>query len=392
MRKPLLAFFLLLSVLPVPPVTAADGQIASVACSQWRWGIGDDPIGYDGWEDSHDDFTDTSAQSGGDILRWLSPTSSYWQSVEATTTGDEVAVVWMLCIRQDDVITTDQLTTVHDLIRDRWPTQPLYVIPLDVKRPDPCNEGEYEQSVEHRDWVLDTFPNTLPGPELMPTLSADEVHVACHPNQAGIDRYSAMLAEWVPAMLAGTTPEGSGRFTDDDGNTHEGYIEAIAEAGITLGCNPPDNDRFCPDDFVSRAQMASFLDRARDLPATAIDAFLDDNGSTHEAAINRVAAAGITVGCDAADPSRYCPSANVTRGQMATFLDRAFELAATAVDFFTDDDGSPHEAAINRVAAAGITLGCDTADPARFCPTDPVSRAQMASFLGRALGLDEILP
>lgn len=331
MSKPLLALLLLASVLATPAAGAAEGQIASVACSQWRWGIGDDPIGYDGWEDSHDDFTDTSAQSGGDILRWLSLNDSYWQSVEATTTGDEVAVVWMLCIRQDDVITTAQLTTVHDLIRDRWPTQPLYVIPLDVKRPDPCNEGEYEQSVEHRDWVLDTFPNTLPGPELMPTLSAAEVHVACHPNQAGMDRYTAMLADWVPAMLAGTTPDGSGRFVDDDGSTHEGYIEAIAAEGITLGCNPPDNDRFCPDDPVSRGQMASFLDRAR-------------------------------------------------------------ELVATVIDFFTDDDGSTHEAAINRVAAAGITLGCDVADPARFCPGEAVSRAQMASFVGRALGLDEILP
>ena len=46
-----------------------------------------------------------------------------------------------------------------------------------------------------------------------------------------------------------------------------------------------------------------------------------------------------------------------------------------------------HEPAINAVAAAGITLGCGTRT---YCPADSVTRAQMASFLGRALGLGPI--
>ena len=41
-------------------------------------------------------------------------------------------------------------------------------------------------------------------------------------------------------------------------------IERIAQAGITLGCNPPTNDRFCPDDTVTRGQMAAFLSRMLD--------------------------------------------------------------------------------------------------------------------------------
>ena len=51
-------------------------------------------------------------------------------------------------------------------------------------------------------------------------------------------------------------------------------------------------------------------------------------------------------------------------------------------DPFGDDDGSPHEASIAALAAAGITTGCE-AD--QFCPGDPVTRAQMAAFLFRAL-------
>ncbi|MFO7292941.1 MAG: S-layer homology domain-containing protein, partial [Acidimicrobiia bacterium] len=51
-------------------------------------------------------------------------------------------------------------------------------------------------------------------------------------------------------------------FVDDDGSIFEGDIERLAAAGITRGCNPPDNDRFCPDDPITRGQMAAFLFRA----------------------------------------------------------------------------------------------------------------------------------
>ncbi|MDH4117368.1 MAG: S-layer homology domain-containing protein, partial [Acidimicrobiia bacterium] len=43
-------------------------------------------------------------------------------------------------------------------------------------------------------------------------------------------------------------------------------IQALAAAGVTLGCNPPDNDRYCPDSPVTRAEMATFLARALDYP------------------------------------------------------------------------------------------------------------------------------
>ncbi|MCH7979597.1 MAG: S-layer homology domain-containing protein [Acidobacteria bacterium] len=51
-------------------------------------------------------------------------------------------------------------------------------------------------------------------------------------------------------------------FTDDDNSPFEDHINRIAEAKITLGCNPPTNDRFCPNDHVTRGQMAAFLKRA----------------------------------------------------------------------------------------------------------------------------------
>jgi hypothetical protein len=55
-------------------------------------------------------------------------------------------------------------------------------------------------------------------------------------------------------------------FVDDDTSTFHGDINAIAEDGITFGCNPPSNDRYCPNDAVTRGQMAAFIRRALNLP------------------------------------------------------------------------------------------------------------------------------
>ena len=175
-------------------------------------------------------------------------------------------------------------------------------------------------------------------------------------------------------------------FVDDEGSVHEAAIDAVAAAGITAGCatDPP---RYCGDQPVSRAEMATFLTRALDLPAAQPAGFTDiAPGSTHAAAIDAVAAAGITAGC-ATDPPRYCGDQPVTRAEMATFLTRALDLPAAQPAGFTDvDPDGIHAAAIDAVAAAGITAGCGT-DPLRYCGDQPVTRAEMATFLARALDL-----
>jgi hypothetical protein len=70
-----------------------------------------------------------------------------------------------------------------------------------------------------------------------------------------------MAAFLVRAM--GYSDDGGGDlFTDDDGSIFESAIDRLKTAGVTLGCNPPVNDHFCPDNFVTREQMAAFLRRA----------------------------------------------------------------------------------------------------------------------------------
>jgi hypothetical protein len=165
-------------------------------------------------------------------------------------------------------------------------------------------------------------------------------------------------------------------FSDADSSPFYTDILWMAQQGITSGCAP---QRYCPLAPVSREEMASFITRARGLPATGTDYFDDDDGSLHEPAINALAAAGVTTGCG---PRLYCPKLSVSREEMASFLARALALAPSGVNHFDDDDGSVHQPAINAMASAGITTGCG---PARlFCPLANVTREQMAAFLHRA--------
>ena len=109
--------------------------------------------------------------------------------------------------------------------------------------------------------------------------------------------------------------------------------------------------------------------------------FYDVVSSPFEREIVWLAESGITAGCGV---GRFCPSDAVTREQMASFLARAMDLPPADTDYFSDDAGSAHQADINRLAAAGITTGCAAR---RFCPAGTVTREQMASFLVRALDL-----
>jgi hypothetical protein len=119
-------------------------------------------------------------------------------------------------------------------------------------------------------------------------------------------------------------------FTDDDGLPFEDDINALALAGITKGCNPPSNTRFCPNNTVSRGQTAAFIVRAWNLrdPGKG-DWFIDDNRSIFEGDIDRLATVRITLGCNPPSNTRYCPDRLLSRGEMSSFLARALKNLPT---------------------------------------------------------------
>ena len=166
-------------------------------------------------------------------------------------------------------------------------------------------------------------------------------------------------------------------------------IEKLVAEGVTTGCSaaPP---LYCPDAEVTRAQMAIFLLRSKHgasyVPPPATGTMFSDVSSTYWAAawIEQLANEGITAGCG---NGKYCPDAPVTRDQMAVFILRTEHGSGytppSATGIFEDVPVSYWAASwIEQLYSEGITGGC-SASPLRYCPTDPVSRAQMAVFLVR---------
>lgn len=139
-----------------------------------------------------------------------------------------------------------------------------------------------------------------------------------------IDRKT--MAVWVVRALDNEDPAAisEARFTDVDGDSFFApFVERMADLGITRGCG--DGTRFCPDRSVSRAEMAAFLARAFDLEPAGSAGFTDTSGNFAAGDIDALAKARITDGC-ATEPRRYCPEMDVKRAQMATFLARALNL------------------------------------------------------------------
>jgi len=165
------------------------------------------------------------------------------------------------------------------------------------------------------------------------------------------------------------------------------FIENIAARSITAGCG---SGIYCPDQPVTRAQMAVFLEKStRGLtfspgPATGV---FGDVAPGHWAGgwIEQLATDGITAGCGGGD---YCPDAVVTRAQMAVFLLKAKYGATYAPPAQTgvfNDVPMGHWAGpwIERLAAEGITAGCGSTT---YCPDNPVTRGQMTVFLTKTFG------
>jgi hypothetical protein len=195
---------------------------------------------------------------------------------------------------------------------------------------------------------------------------------------------------WLTDREGITAPPGEcNRFSDvDSSNVFISSICWLAAQGITLGCNPPANTKFCPKDKVTRGQMAAFLVRALGYSDNGGgNLFIDDDDSIFESAIDKLGTAGVTKGCNPPANTEFCPKDNVTRGQMAAFLVRALGYSDNGGgNLFIDDNDSVFEGAIDRLGTARVTLGCNPPANTKFCPKDSVTREQMAAFLKRALG------
>jgi hypothetical protein len=213
-----------------------------------------------------------------------------------------------------------------------------------------------------------------------------------------------LIATAIPASAADLPPEQplsscpastSTGFADVPTSlVHARAIACLVAEGITQGRTTQTYD---PAGSVTRAQMASFIDRTlrahgSALPAATSSPFTDVSGE-HAVAIARLHAAGIAQGTS---PTSYDPNRPVRRDQMATFLARAarFAMGSPLPPFaglpFDDVGASVHRTSIEQVVGAGIARGVSGS---RYEPARSVTRAQMASFLARTLSyLDDQPP
>ena len=171
-----------------------------------------------------------------------------------------------------------------------------------------------------------------------------------------------IMAVWIVRVLDGADPEpvNGTRFSDvDDNHPWAAHIERLAELEVTRGHI---DGTYRPDDAVTRAQLASFLVRAFDLPAVADDysaGFEDTDGED----INRLAAAGLTNGCG---DGNFCPERATSRAEVAVFLVRAMKWRAAQAEA-----GSQQQpGAADLSGSTGTTPVGTSSAPSRAAPSN----------------------
>jgi hypothetical protein len=203
------------------------------------------------------------------------------------------------------------------------------------------------------------------------------------PDSEGERTTTLRISSNDPASPADIRLDGTGTVQsvfDDCQEDHwaEDFINTLYYSGITGGCS---GTSYCPDNPVTRAQMAVFIISAMgETPSTeAYNAYFDDIANDGFAPfINRMNELGITGGCR---DRAYCPNDLLTRQQMAVFIILAMgETGSTATyNANFDDIGDDGFAGfINRMNELGITGGCGGR---AYCPGDSTNRAMMAVFL-----------
>ncbi|MCU0293724.1 MAG: M28 family peptidase, partial [Thermoanaerobaculaceae bacterium] len=207
--------------------------------------------------------------------------------------------------------------------------------------------------------------------------------------------WDATLMETLTGGTTKTWTVHIGRSFGDVQPDHWAYreVEALYHARLTRGCIPT-TPLYCPDSTTTRAEMAVFLVRAKHgpdfVPPAPTGTLFTDVPASFWAApeIEHLAADGITKGCGL--PGRFCPDSLIQRSEMAVFLLRLrhggdyVPPAATGTVFTDVPLGHWAAAWIEQLFAEGLTTGCT---PTTFCPEATLTRAEMATFLGRTLGL-----
>lgn len=175
-------------------------------------------------------------------------------------------------------------------------------------------------------------------------------------------------------------------YADTPSEAHVGAVGCLSYYRIAEGRTEGSERIFGAADGVTRGQMSSFIARTieflteEEIPLTI--GYEDDAGE-HQTNIRKLATYEVARGFD---DGTFRPDDIVTREQMASFIARALEVILgeqlPQEEEFFEDIGVVHAANVGKLAALGVVAG---RQDGTFGPRLPVNRAQMSSFLARAL-------
>ena len=227
---------------------------------------------------------------------------------------------------------------------------------------------------------LRTAPSITPAPSTTTASDSLSPAPAAHAAAARWPAASAVFAA-APGAVALAQPGGFGDVAGDA--YYSEPVATLAAMGVFAGTEC--DGGFCPHEPIDRKTMAVWTVRVvtgQDPPAVSLARFDDvDAGSLYAPFVERMAQLRITLGCG--DGIGFCPDDAVTRAQMAVFLSRAFSLPDGPDPGFADVAADAWYATeVAALAESGITRGCG--DGTVFCPGQDTTRAQMATFLWRA--------
>ena len=190
--------------------------------------------------------------------------------------------------------------------------------------------------------------------------------------------------ELAPACPPDRVPPASYRDVDD-ASPHAAAIDCVTWWGVATGKSAERFDPAGTLTRGQAASFAVRLLEAAGLrPEAARDSFRDDDGNVHEDAINQLAGTGIVSGKAPGryEPSQPVTRGELATILAGTYELASATVLPADVDHFRDDDGTTHETSINKLAGAHLASGTG---PSTFSPALPVARGQTASFLARVL-------
>ena len=166
-----------------------------------------------------------------------------------------------------------------------------------------------------------------------------------------------MIAAVAATALVPVAVSASHTFTDvPDTNLFHDDITWLADAGVTKGCNPPANDQFCPSATVTREQMAAFMKRLAEAQVVDAATALQADNATNA---TNAADADTVDGMDAAD---LMPMWALIKGSDGSIISQSGGITAVRgfaggyyVDFGADVKGHALMATLQWPSAENIS-------------------------------------